>query len=62
MPSDLKEMHDHFHNFLTALLQKDEVKSYKDIEDSQLFNQFESQMSKQNDKWTGKVNVDIKIL
>lgn len=63
MSQDLKEMQDHFNQFLADLNKKEEIKSNRnDSYEEQLFVNFDAMMQKQGDKWTQKVLGEIKSL
>lgn len=63
MSPDLKDMYEHFNNFISDLNKKDEVKTHRnDVYEEQLFQNFDSMMQKQQEKWVQKVSGEIKNL
>lgn len=61
MSQDLKEMQDHFNQFLQDIKKKEDINAHRGDEEA-LFQNFDAMMQKQGDKWTGKVNSEIKNL
>lgn len=59
MSQDLKEMFDHFNQFVIDLNKKEDIKAHRGDEE-QLFQNFDAMMQKQGEKWHAKVSGEIK--